>query len=127
MNRPPIRLGPLALLLLIVAVALSTLSILTFTTAKADLTLAKRFARSVEIRYELEKEGNRFLAEVAEDPSALQGENVTYEDGHYCYRTTLDGYTLTIILKEDTSEFSFWQIRREWEHDDTIDNLWDGK
>ena len=50
MKRIPIKLGPLALLLAVVSLCLTTLSILTFTTARADMALAERFADTVSSR-----------------------------------------------------------------------------
>ena len=40
MKQVPIKLGPLALLLAVISICLTTLAILTFTTARADLRLA---------------------------------------------------------------------------------------
>lgn len=69
MNQIPIRLGPLALLLTIISICLTTLSILTFTTSGADLRLAEKYADTVRVRYELEAEGQAFLEE-AENAAA---------------------------------------------------------
>ena len=62
MNKAPIRLGPLALLLTVVSICLAILAILTFTTARADLRLAEKYALTVRERYALEKEGQEYLA-----------------------------------------------------------------
>lgn len=64
MNQVPIRLGPLALLLTIISICMTTLSILTYTTSGADLRLAEKYAETVRVRYELEAEGQAFLQEV---------------------------------------------------------------
>ena len=40
----PIKLGPLALLLTVITICLTTLAILTLTTARADLRLAEKYA-----------------------------------------------------------------------------------
>lgn len=70
MNQVPIRLGPLALLLTIISICLTTLSILTYTTSGADLRLAEKYADTVRVRYELEAQGQAFLQE-AEDAASL--------------------------------------------------------
>lgn len=63
MNQVPIRLGPLALLLTIISICMTTLSILTYTTSEADLRLAEKYAETVRVRYELEAEGQAFVQE----------------------------------------------------------------
>ena len=74
MNRAPIKLGPLALLLTVISICLTTLAILTFTTARADLSLAEKYAQTVETRYALERQGQEFLREVSEtDPVSWTG------------------------------------------------------
>ena len=62
MKNPPIRLGPLALLLAVISICLTILAILTFTTARADLRLAEKYAETVQARYALEKDGQEYLA-----------------------------------------------------------------
>ena len=57
MNRIPIRLGPLALLLTVIAICVSSLGVLSVADAAADLRLAERYAETVRIRYELEEKG----------------------------------------------------------------------
>ena len=54
MKQVPIKLGPLALLLTVISICLTTLAILSFTTASADLRLAEKYADTVQTRYELE-------------------------------------------------------------------------
>ena len=48
MNKAPIRLGPMALLLTVISICLTILAILTFTTARADLRLAQKYAETVQ-------------------------------------------------------------------------------
>ena len=61
MHQVPIKLGPLALLLTIISICLTTLSILTCTTSGADLRLAQKYAETVQTRYSLEREGQAFF------------------------------------------------------------------
>ena len=70
MKHVPVKLGPLALLLAVISICLTTLGILTFTTARADLRLAEKYASTVRTRYELERRGQEFLQELSEtDPA----------------------------------------------------------
>ena len=62
MNKAPIRLGPMALLLTVISICLTILAILTFTTARADLRLAQKYAETVQARYAIEKDGQTYLA-----------------------------------------------------------------
>ena len=50
MQQIPIKLGPLALLLTVISICLTTLSILTFSTSSADMRLAQRYAETVRER-----------------------------------------------------------------------------
>ena len=70
MNQVPIRLGPLALLLTIISICMTTLSILTYTTSGADLRLAEKYADTVRVRYELEADGQAFVQEAESAVSA---------------------------------------------------------
>ena len=131
MNRPPIRLGPLALLLTVISICLTVFAILTFSTARADLALAKRYAYTSSIRYSLEKSGQEYLQEVDE---VLQGGGTLYDlfeaemdpKGISVYQIEESGYTLTIGLKQKGNTYSIevWKIEKEWNQNDNIDDLW---
>ena len=73
MKQVPIKLGPLALLLTVISICVTTLAILTFTTARADLRLAEKYAQTVETRYALERQGQEFLHELSETDPADYG------------------------------------------------------
>ena len=126
MNRPPIRLGPLAVLLLVITIALSTLAILTFTTARADRVLSERFADAVRIRYELDREGHAFLADIAKDAANIQKYSPDEKDGGYLCRFEKEGYTLSVTVSEDGTLMD-WDLQKDWDHSEDIDNLWPGK
>ena len=127
MNDAPIRLGPLALLLTVISICLTTLSILTYTTARADMRLAERFAQSVQERYELEAEGQMFLKETAEDmaggvafmpdPDGVLRETITSGD------TSLQ---IGLIVLPDGYRVRTWKIMRQWTEDTSFGNLWTG-
>lgn len=63
MRHIPIKLGPLALLLTVISICMTVLGLLTFTTARGDLSLAEKYGDTVRLRYELEAEGQAFLGE----------------------------------------------------------------
>lgn len=121
MNQVPIKLGPLALLLAVISICLTTLAILAFTTARADLRLAEKYADTVTTRYALEAEGQAFLADVSRD--GFPGE--ADEDG--IYRTVIerDGTKLFVGLAPD-GEIVSWRQEKEWNQDPGIGNLWPG-
>lgn len=126
MNHTPIRLGPLALLLTVISICMTTLAVLTFSTARADLSLARCYADTVSIRYALERQGQEYLRAVR---SAPQG--VSEEDG-VLWQTFEDGdMSLTIGLAGarkpgDEVRVVSWQYRKHWEEDDEIGGLWTG-
>ena len=128
MKQVPVKLGPLALLLTVISICLTTLAILTFTTARADLSLAEKFADTVKIRYELETQGQEFLreAETASDLTSLSG--VTSEGGVYYRELTLEGSILRIGLADtgDGVRVVEWRHEKEWTPDTDIGNLWNG-
>lgn len=134
MNQVPIKLGPLALLLTIISICLTTLSILTFTTSRADMRLADKYAETVKIRYELEQEGQAFLREADEAVSSGLPLNAVFDavpvpDGGISRTFEKDGTVLTVTLAPgDRQGVSVreWTIMRQWEEDNSIGNIWLG-
>ena len=126
MNNTAVRLGPIALLLTVISICLTILAILTFTTARADLRLAEKYAETVQARYALEKEGQEYLAQLhAGRVSAPEPE----EDGICRVELERGGYLLHIGLIADGQgdwEPVFWRQEKSWEQKETIDNLWSG-
>ena len=114
MKHVPIRLGPLALLLTVISICMSTLSMLSYANAQADLRLAQRYAETTRIRYELEKEGQQYL--------------LAYRQGGLPAETVLEkeGYKLHILLNGQ-GEPLLWKIEREWEETTEIPDLWEGE
>ena len=76
MKQLPVKLGPLALLLTVISICLTTLSILTFTTARADASLARKYADTVTARYSLMNQGEEFLR----DAHQLADQGIILED-----------------------------------------------
>ena len=112
MKQIPIKLGPLTLLLTVITICLTVLSILTFTTARADMSLARRYADTVKTRYELEARGQEFLAESAGTLSGVTEKTFELNDSY-------------LNIELDGSKIIIWQHGRNWE-EDTEMNVWDG-
>lgn len=119
MNGKTVRLGPLALVLTVISICLSTFAILTYSTAKADLALAQRFADAVAVRYELEKEGRSYVSQRLAD-----GYSGTIEK-----EFEKDGYRLEIEAGTEDGSYTVrkWKITREWVQDEHIEGLWPGQ
>ena len=135
MKKTPIRLGPLMILLLVISIALTTLALLTVTTARADRALSDRFAAAVSTRYDLGREASAFEAGVADGSIGLPAQGalpggegeVTVADGEIRYTLSRDGYTLVLVMDEETHAVISRQITKDWEYDDEIGDLWDGQ
>lgn len=130
MKTVPIKLGPLALLLTVISICLTTLAVLTAATAKADMRLAEKYADTISSRYQLEAEGQRFLAEVR---GAINEGRVPDIEGaeigaDSIYKTfERDGVTLFVELStENGVSIRQWCIYKEWQEDDSIGSLWTG-
>jgi len=133
MNQVPIKLGPMALLLTVISICLTTLSILTFTTSRADLSLARRYADTVTTRYHLMNQGEEFLRDAAE--LAEQGMPVSSipgtmpgPGGRTSYELEEDAKTLTISLKAAGGgiEVLEYRVTKDWAEDTSPGNLWNG-
>ena len=116
MNR--MRLGPLALLLCVITICMTSLSMLSYANASADTRLARRYAQTVQTRYSLEQKGQEFLKEMSDAPA---GDLIEKE-------FTENGYQLQISLERtgDSYEIRYWKINKIWEEPTQIDHLWEG-
>ena len=126
MNRAPIRLGPLAILLTVVSICLTILAILTFTTARADLRLAEKYAETVQTRYALDREGKEYLSRLN---AGLEPAPEADENGLIRAELERGGYWLHLGLVPDGKggyEAVSWRQEKTWEQKDTIENLWSG-
>ena len=121
-----IRLGPIAVFLAVVAVVLSTLTVLTVATTNADKVLADRFAGATQTRYALEAEGERFLQQY--DEKVAGGSAVSAADR--TKEIEKDGYTLKITVTEPDASGSWdvteWKVIKDWNADDPYQNIWQG-
>ena len=130
MKQVPIKLGPLTLLLTVISICLTTLAILSFTTARADMRLAEKYAETVSGRYALEKEGQAFLQELSETDPADYGLTDWERDSDGVWHTVLTqgDRNLSIGFRPDgdRTEITEWQHTKTWTEDTSIGQLWDG-
>ena len=131
MKQIPIKLGPLALLLTLISICLTMLAILNYTTARADLRLAERYADTVRTRYALEAEGQEYLSGLralpAEDAAALAEEKAD-ADGVVWTTFEKDGSRLLVGVRLEAGEpvIEAWRHDRIWEQDEDMTDLWEG-
>lgn len=127
MRNTRIKLGPIALLLVVVTICLTVLSILSLSAAEADKRLAEKYSETVKERYKLEKKGQEMLADLS---------GGTAPDGW----ETEDGVSFTATLEEEGSRLLIGVVREEdgnlritswihdkkWNKDTKIGDLWSG-
>ena len=122
---PKMRLGPIAIFLVVVAIILTTLATLTLATTNADKVMAERFAAVTSARYELEAEGQQFLRDF--DELAAAGA-VTESDRQTVIERS--GYTLEIQLSlpdaNGNYEIETWDLKKDWTADDPFKHIWKG-
>mgnify|MGYP007101865241 CR=1 FL=1 len=124
----PIKLGPLALLLTVISICMTTLAILTFTTARADRRLADTYAKTVQTSYSLEAEGQQFLAELARagGPENMDG---LERDEAGTYWKTIDRGERHLRIGFDWNgsiTIRCWRQEQDWNQTEEIGNLWPG-
>ena len=135
MKHIPIRLGPLALLLTVISICMAVLGILSFTTARADYSLAEKYASTVQERYALERAGQDFLRQAGEALKAgdrLEGLAGTETDEDGITHKTLEYEEVRLligIVPEGDRGFRVveWRIQKDWEPEDNMGDLWDGE
>ena len=131
MKQVPIKLGPMALLLTVISICLTTLAILTFSTARADLRLAEKSAETVCTRYILEARGQELLSELSEaDPADFSLMDLERDRTGIWHAELQEGDAVLRIGVRSSSDgglrVSSWRMEKEWTEDDSLDNLWDG-
>ena len=119
------RLGPIAIFLVVVAIILTTLATLTLATTNADKVMAERFAAVTAARYELEAEGQQFSRDY--DELAAAGA-VTDADRQATIEK--NGYTLQIRVSQPDGNGNFeieqWDLKKNWNADDPFTHIWKG-
>ena len=122
MNQVPVKLGPMALLLAVISICLTVLSILTFTTARADQSLAEKYAQTVSERYVLEVRGQEYLNDLR---TGVASAGVPDENGVAWTEFEENGTRLRIGIAPDGTVVS-WRYEKEWTQDTDMGNLWSG-
>ena len=129
-----VRLGPIAIFLTVVAIILSTLSILSVATTNADMVLAERFAAVTKERYALEAKGERFLKTLDEQAQSgrINEAGLSLEKTKNGYRRIImdEKYWLDMEVAGPDESRSFkitkWEIKKKWKEDDPYENVWKG-
>lgn len=134
MKQKPMRLGVLALLLLVIGILMATLGVLTLSTAQADLRLARRYGEMTQAQYRREAAGQDFLRQASEalergeDLSALEG--VT-RNGDLFEKTITTGNTSLKIALRPGEEGGYaivrWETDTRWVPQETTGKLWGGQ
>lgn len=134
MNQIAFRLGPLALVLTIISICVTTMGILTYTTAEADWRLAQKYADTVGKNYNLEREGQQFLQQFSDALSTTQKglpADVTIDEQGVIWKQFTQGnssLSVGLVLREEHSyEIVSWKIEKQWELDQKQENLWMGE
>lgn len=119
------RLGPLTLLLTVIAICLAVLSILALSTARADLAMAEKTAATVREDYQLEIQGQEFLTSGLTH-GLTSGEQQS--DGTLRKVFTSGNKSLIIELRPsgETYEILRWQFETSWSPNEEM-NLWSGE
>ena len=97
MESRPVRLGWLSLLLTVIILCLATLSVLSFSTARADLALAQKQARQAQSVYALECAGQQWLAEL--DAALAQAGDTAELDALLPHGTAREGPGVSAVLE----------------------------
>ena len=125
MRHIPIKLGPLALLLTVISICMTTLGVLAFATA-----LAQKYADTVQTRYALEAEGQRFLqtaTKALEEGNAPESlDSTERDDDGTVWKTFQEGeFSLRVGVVDESGHLRVvsWRIQKEWEPEGDR-NLW---
>ncbi len=129
-----IRLGPIAIFLVVVAIILTTLATLTLATTNADRIMAERFAAVTSIRYDLEDQGQQFLRDYSKQAQAgtiaAADLHAKATDGGYQVSFEEDGYTLEVEVSAPDAGGNYdilkWQLKKNWNADDPYQHVWKG-
>ena len=127
MESRPVRLGWLSLLLTVVILCLATLSVLSFSTARADLAQAQKQAQQTDSVYALECAGQQWLAALdtalseAQDEASLDAllppDTVRTGSRVSTLQTGADGRSLSIaaeLAADGSYRVVQWRQSAEW-------------
>ncbi len=129
MRQVSVRLGPLALLLTVIVICMTVLGLLAVTTARGDLSMARRYADSVEKRYGLEAQGQAFLQQIVQDPEIW--DELERDKDDIGWKVLTDEWLslhIGIARNRDKYEIVNWQfVQESWEPQEEIGGLWSGE
>ncbi len=130
-NRGP-RLGSILLLFTVAMLCVAVLAVLSLETARADLTVAKRGAQTVQQVYKMEQMGQEWLAQACGALSgAEQADSASeiWHNGKASAQLETENRVLHIELAvqtDGTVRIERWENLPRWQQDTAIGNLWDG-
>lgn len=135
MGENPVKLGSMTLLLTIVLLCMAILSVLTLSTAHADLALSQKYADRLHQVYALDSKGQQLLAQVdlalqngatADQVLALMPEETQFNDNVATVSLEAEGQVLTIMLQlnENHAEILQWKPGVKWSVDEKLEGLW---
>ena len=121
MRKQPIRLGWLSLVMTVCIVCLAVLSVLAFTTARANLSFAQKQAQAVQGLYVLERQGQEWLAQT--DAAAQAG---MLPDGESTQRFEEGSRVLEVAVQVQGSRFTVtrWRYTTVWPEENPAESLW---
>lgn len=137
MKNEPVRLGWLSILLVVVILCMAIFGVLSLSTARADLRLAKMQAEQVEARYLQESEGEQWIADMTQRFGGKPvNEGVSVPEGTSLANSTLstviedeEGHTLSIEIDVSVPApypVLVWKHGSVWTADDGMSGIWDG-
>lgn len=140
MDSRPMRFGALSLLFLVMAICLSVLAALSFSTANATKAMADRQAAHTTESYAAQSVGQEWLSDMdallsqaamSSDPNAYIQDNLpeglVFEDGTVSGRVDCGGgYTLDVTISVDENyhyQVTSWKMNATWAPDTSIGTL----
>ncbi len=129
MKNTNMKLGPLALILTVISICMAILAILSYTTAHADKRLAEKYADNIAVRYQLEREGQKYLADVCGSLADGTAGYVPDESGIIwnTIQSGDDALRIGIEPTEDGVRTVYWRQEHAWEPNTDIGQLWTGE
>ena len=135
MDTKKVRLGSISILMSVILLCVTVLAVLSLTSARADDVMAQRFADQTSAYYDLQNEGQRYLAKADEEIkrsgfdgaiSALSADGAYLDlDGNIVREIENETMKLTIILSSGADGYKVEVYRTGilWEEDLTLDLL----
>lgn len=135
MDTKKVRLGSISILMSVILLCVTVLAVLSLTSARADDVMAQRFADQTSAYYDLQNEGQRYLAKADEEIKksgfdgaigALSADGAYLDlDGNIVREIENETMKLTIILSSGVDGYKVEVYRTGilWEEDLTLDLL----